>query len=205
MKKGDFSSQVPVVCSCGNTFSVKKSKATKSKYCSKQCLYTYRVMPEKRKAYVVRNPKRKTGPNPNHYLFKGEAASYISIHGWVARHRGKASKCEHCGTETGKIQWANKSHEYKRELTDWIQLCIICHRKHDLDADGNKRTDTRKFNLPKRQPKTQRKLSEEQIITIFKSEKSQPALANEFNVKQNYISRIKSGVRCARITKGLLK
>ncbi len=29
------------------------------------------------------------------------------------------------------IQWANKSHTYKRELTDWFALCGTCHKKYD--------------------------------------------------------------------------
>lgn len=69
-----------------------------------------------------------------HYLWKGSKASYTSIHSWVRRHLGTPDKCEHClkiiQNKKG-INWANKSHEYKRELTDWIRLCVPCHRKYD--------------------------------------------------------------------------
>lgn len=145
--------------------------------------------------------RKKTGPNPNHYLYKGDSACYISLHGWVRRHKGPPVICEHCGTTQGKFQWANKSHEYIRELTDWISLCIPCHRKHDLDEDGNKRRDTIKFKGLLKPRKG--KLSEAQIIEIYKSELGPSELASKYNVRQNYISRIQSGSLAVRITKKL--
>ena len=64
--------------------------------------------------------------------WKGENASYEAIHAWVRRHRGKPQQCEHCGTtEKRMYHWANKSHEYKRDLNDWIRLCRPCHSKYD--------------------------------------------------------------------------
>jgi len=69
-----------------------------------------------------------------HYLWKGNNCNYRSLHKWVERHLGKPIKCEHCGKEktTPKsIQWANKSHLYLRELTDWISLCVKCHKHYD--------------------------------------------------------------------------
>lgn len=67
---------------------------------------------------------------PNNW--KGDKASYHAMHAWVARHRGKPQKCEHCGTtEKRMYHWANKSRRYKRDLTDWIRLCRPCHSKYD--------------------------------------------------------------------------
>lgn len=62
--------------------------------------------------------------------WKGDKVSYFNLHAWVYRHKGKACKCEKCGCED-KVQWANKSHEYKRDLDDWLELCYWCHRKYD--------------------------------------------------------------------------
>lgn len=144
----------------------------------------------------------KRGPNPNHYLYKGDNASYISLHGWVRRHKIDPKECEHCGDKKVKLQWANKSHEYKRQLDDWIRLCIPCHRKYDLDENGNKRKDTKKYGLCGGDRKNG-KLTNDQIIDIFLSTESQPFLAEKYGVNQNYISRIQSRVRAARITKHL--
>ena len=70
----------------------------------------------------------------NSYLWKGENVSYAGLHAWVRRWLGSPSTCEHCEKiimNTRKIHWANKSHEYKRDLTDWLRLCVPCHRKYD--------------------------------------------------------------------------
>lgn len=70
-----------------------------------------------------------------HYLWKGDVASYNTLHRWVQRHLGTPSKCEHCGLEDPqhprRFQWANKSHEYKRDLSDWIRMCVSCHLAYD--------------------------------------------------------------------------
>ena len=86
--------------------------------------------------YMPNDGQFKKGDNSNdkHHYWKGEAVSYSAMHKWVNRHLGKPDKCEHCGKDglTGKnIHWANKSHEYKRQLDDWLRLCVPCHKKYD--------------------------------------------------------------------------
>lgn len=74
-----------------------------------------------------------------HWKWKGNNVSYSGLHKWVNHHLGRPMKCENCGSSNvpvGKdekrwFQWANKSHEYKRDLTDWIRLCTRCHSKYD--------------------------------------------------------------------------
>ena len=65
-----------------------------------------------------------------HHLWKGSAVGYSTLHRWVQAQRGTASKCEWCGS-TSKMEWANISREYRRELDDWMQLCHSCHMKYD--------------------------------------------------------------------------
>jgi len=51
---------------------------------------------------------------------------------------GKPDTCEHCGVGELKghqIHWADKSGQYKRELSDWLRLCVQCHKLYDT---GNK-------------------------------------------------------------------
>lgn len=71
---------------------------------------------------------RATGEN--HPLWKGDKVGYRSLHKWVERHLGKASQCmndiSHIAT---RYQWANISKEYKRDLSDWLQLCPSCNGK----------------------------------------------------------------------------
>ena len=66
--------------------------------------------------------------------FKGDKVGYSALHGWVYRHKGKPKKCESCDS-VKSLQWANKSHEYNRDLEDWVPLCYWCHRKYDYGKD----------------------------------------------------------------------
>ena len=72
--------------------------------------------------------------NEKHPLWKGENVSYRCLHMWVHRKLGKPMLCEFCGKEkttVKSIHWANKSHNYLRNLTDWISLCVHCHKAYD--------------------------------------------------------------------------
>ena len=69
-----------------------------------------------------------------HGNWKGKDVSYVGMHMWVARHLGKPDTCEECGKSGLKgrqIHWANKSGEYKRDLSDWLRLCAKCHMEYD--------------------------------------------------------------------------
>ena len=44
---------------------------------------------------------------------------------------GKPLICRNCGETEKRIEWANKSREYKKDVTDWIELCNKCHFKYD--------------------------------------------------------------------------
>ena len=67
-----------------------------------------------------------------HWNWKGEDGIYSTHHQWVKRRLGKPSLCEHCGTtEAKRFEWANKSGQYKRDLSDWMRLCTSCHHKYD--------------------------------------------------------------------------
>jgi hypothetical protein len=70
-----------------------------------------------------------------HYNWKGKNANYRSIHEWITNKLGKPTKCQHCKRttlNTHGIHWANISGKYKRdELSDWIRLCVKCHKKYD--------------------------------------------------------------------------
>lgn len=70
------------------------------------------------------------------YKWKGDKVGYFGLHSWIRRALGKAKVCEQCGSDK-KVQWANKSGEYKREETDWLTLCCWCHRKYDGKNWGN--------------------------------------------------------------------
>ena len=73
----------------------------------------------------------------NNGRWKGVSASYASVHQWVARWLGSPEKCQGCGTDGLKgryINWANKSGNYLRDLSDWLRLCTRCH--YHFDRNG---------------------------------------------------------------------
>ena len=89
--------------------------------------------------------RRRPGVGETHYRWKGENAGYSSKHKWIVRKYGRASKCQNkdCiyprknkkGTilnSPKKITWANLSETYKRDISNYIQLCVSCHSKFDL-------------------------------------------------------------------------
>lgn len=87
---------------------------------------------------LIRKPlinfKQESVIHPNN---RGENISYSRLHKWVREKRGNPLKCEHCSLGVKKqgrsnIQWANISHQYKRDLNDWIALCCRCHKKYDM-------------------------------------------------------------------------
>ena len=78
--------------------------------------------------------KGRKGATGNHW--KGDEVGYGALHDWVYRELGRPNKCIHCGLVSNnpyKMQWANLSGQYKRDLDDWIRLCAKCHKKYDKD------------------------------------------------------------------------
>lgn len=75
------------------------------------------------------------------WIWKGDKVGYYGIHHWVKRHKGEAVKCDHCEkfkTTPKSIQWANIDHKYRRNLADFISLCISCHRQYDIKYNNYK-------------------------------------------------------------------
>lgn len=68
----------------------------------------------------------------NHPMWKGKDVGYTALHEWVENQLGKPNECEHClAIDAKKFEWANKSGNYLREVSDWIRLCTSCHRKQE--------------------------------------------------------------------------
>ena len=60
--------------------------------------------------------------------------TYRSLHKWVERQLGKPKRCTHCGDASkSRYHWANISEEYKKDPSDWVRLCVSCHKKYDLN------------------------------------------------------------------------
>ncbi len=112
---------------CGIEFKDRPNRilSGRTKYCSKKCM-----------DIIQKGNPKTSGENSNHW--KGDNVTYQAKHMRVRKYRGYPTKCEQCGKESSNnriIHWANKSHEYRRDLSDWIRLCIKCHKKYD-DLSG---------------------------------------------------------------------
>jgi len=68
-----------------------------------------------------------------HHLWKGKSVGYSALHRWVQKHLGVANVCSNCSatSKETKIEWANLSGKYKRELSDWSPMCRSCHMVFD--------------------------------------------------------------------------
>lgn len=78
------------------------------------------------------------------YQWKGEGCGYRSLHHWVEKELGKPKICEFCKNSNlnhRQYNWANKSHEYKRDLSDWLRLCVKCHKNYD------KKSNTKRISI----------------------------------------------------------
>jgi hypothetical protein len=121
--------RVKLTCVCGVTFEVYGYRKNTAKYCSRSCLQKYRV--HKSGYKCPKGSFAKLGAkNPMFGKLK-ESISLSALHDYIRKRLPKASACGHCGDSSKPLDMANKSHEYKRELTDWIWLCRKCHVNYD--------------------------------------------------------------------------
>jgi len=65
-----------------------------------------------------------------HPKWKGEDAGYAPIHSWVKAHKGKPQICIDCGKPAK--HWSNIDHKYRRNLDDYVERCVRCHRNYDF-------------------------------------------------------------------------
>lgn len=107
---------------------------TTKKRC-KPCGYKNRVLIPWNKGTIGLCKPNKTSFSPgivpwNKGIILKQRVTYKELHKWVRKHLGSPKQCSFCESTT-KIEWANKSREYKRDLSDWVPLCVPCHRRYD--------------------------------------------------------------------------
>jgi hypothetical protein len=112
---------------CGQEFFKKTGTSTmnweQARFCSRSC--------------GAQASGFKKGHTPANW--KGDTAGYAAIHIWMRNHYGTPQECEHCGTkEDRRYHWANVSGTYQRDRTDWLRLCVPCHKKYDIGKLGGK-------------------------------------------------------------------
>lgn len=76
--------------------------------------------------------------------WKGNKVGYKALHDWISKNYGKVGKCENPVCKYPKMsthnkilffpkkfEWASISRKPKRDIKDWVQLCVSCHRRYD--------------------------------------------------------------------------
>src|SRR3990167_3209409 len=72
--------------------------------------------------------KNKKEKNPN---WKGDRVSYKALHHWIRCNKPKRKTCEACHKPSAKLDVANISQKYLRDVNDFEWLCRKCHIKKD--------------------------------------------------------------------------
>jgi len=92
------------------------------RFCNKRCDSDYRSL-----NLSANDPK-----------WKGDKVGYRQLHAWVTKHKGRPTTCEFCSRKRLKgrsIHWANVDGKYRRDLDDYIRLCVKCHSAHDRSTN----------------------------------------------------------------------
>ncbi len=66
----------------------------------------------------------------NNSSWRGDDATYKSLHHRLYRIHGTPSECDWCDQREGRFEWANLTGHYT-DLTDYVRLCVKCHRRYD--------------------------------------------------------------------------
>ena len=65
----------------------------------------------------------------NHHWF-GNKTKYQGVHKWVRSRLKKPELCQRCAINPPK-QMHNISGKYRRDLDDWLYVCVKCHAEID--------------------------------------------------------------------------
>jgi DNA-directed RNA polymerase subunit RPC12/RpoP len=115
----------PNCIECGKELSIYYGK--RCKYCNLKLLHQY-----------LKGKKRLDVTGEKHWNWKGNNVKYRGLHKWVQNHLGKATKCVNDLThKSTRYHWANISQKYKRDFTDWRQLCPSCNLKEKIGRGIN--------------------------------------------------------------------
>lgn len=85
------------------------------------------------------NNEFKKGQNAGEksHAWKGDDIGYRALHYWINRHKSKSLLCENCKNGQRKLEAANISGQYKRDVNDFKWLCHRCHVIEDKNNPKN--------------------------------------------------------------------
>lgn len=119
---------------CGKEYEGFKCRANIQKTCSWEChkVYISKILKG------VKRGKRLDYRGQYHPNWKADKACYTAHHMFIYIRKKRMHKCEYCDTiiprrKDGAVgtHFANISREYKRDVSDYIELCPKCHAAYD--------------------------------------------------------------------------
>jgi hypothetical protein len=130
---------------CGKTLMRSPSKVHPRNFCNRSCYADIRdkeiIIKGINTRLTGKENFKKTFPiNEKHQGWKGDNVGYRGLHMWLKRRLGKPTKCYKCGKEDARpryIQWANIDGQYSRVLSDYVPMCVSCHKYHDIELKAN--------------------------------------------------------------------
>ena len=111
----------------------------RKKFCSFECRYKFqegkRLSPQTEfKKGIIPHNKGKENPamrgsfNPK---WMGDNVGYLGVHEYLKRHFPHKGVCEECGKNAKRIELANITGKYIRNISHYRYLCVSCHRRLD--------------------------------------------------------------------------
>ncbi len=95
------------------------------RFCSRSCSTIFVLNKPKYKEIFRKQKLGKNNPN-----WKGDNVGVDALHEWIKKYIKKPKKCIICKKEK-RLDLANISQKYKRDLSDWEWLCRKCHMTKD--------------------------------------------------------------------------
>lgn len=200
-----------LICeTCKKEVEIPIDQIKKRKYCSRKCasttpkgnIFTKGHTPWLKGTHIQTNTGRthfKKGYTPwhkgkedvlphgeKHHNWKGNKVSYFALHMWIKRNFGKPFFCFNCYSwNEKKYHWANISGKYTRELSNYVSLCVPCHKKFDGFLCGENHPNSR---LSEKDVRKIRKLFKNGVH--FKNVIHYKIIAKKFNVYWSTIQKI---------------
>lgn len=121
--------------------------------------------------------------------WKGNNVGYDALHSWLCRKLGKAKICANstkqflpkpCSLISKKFHWSNLSGKYKRNITDWVSLCVSCHRIMDFKPFKHKHNSSKFYG-----------------VSFIKRDKNYEAYAC-INLKKYYLGHFSTEIEAAQ-------
>lgn len=114
---------------CNKNFKVAFWELKCKKTCSFECskIFKSRIPVSKETRKKISKVKKGFFLKEDSSQWKGDNASYASIHEWIRKTFLKSNKCEKCNKETSRIESHNISKKYTRKREDWTFVCKKCH------------------------------------------------------------------------------